>query len=240
MNEINENAAWHKVFTSGSEALKSKLKKTHAKNPKFQEFLKSIGHEGAQKSVAQAKKDVGQINKAKAKAAAPKPVDRTELIKRAAEKRAARTQVAKHRAAWGGEVPGAEYDNPISMARAGHTIKGYRLGEDATQTDEALLPKQQKVRQDLIDKEMAEKKAKRQAGTAYGHYASLARKMRKMQEEVVVVDEATKQEAEKVLGGSVKTRTGNEPKGKHPLGYRDARRLARAKLKQLLTQRKGK
>jgi hypothetical protein len=103
-----------------------------------------------------------------------------------------------------------------------------------------LLPKQQKVRQDLIDKEMAEKKAKRQVGTTYGRYASLARKMRKMQEEVVIVDEATKQEAEKVLGGTVKTRTGNEPTGKHPIGYRRARNLARAKLKQLLTQRKGK
>jgi hypothetical protein len=217
-----------------------------------------------------------------------------------------------------------------------------------------LLPKQQKVRQDLIDKEMAEKKAKRQVGTTYGRYASLARKMRKVQEEVVIVDEAkrainitkkdleivksgdhetvknhlvklisraadtktnarplradkakefldtihgstnvgqlqkmaynmylggddegkskygslhvykpmskmgrsyqrrygieeeveldevTKQEAEKVLGGAVKTRTGNEPTGKHPIGYRRARKLARAKLKQLLTQRKGK
>ena len=187
MNDINENAAWHKVFTSGSEALKSKLKKVHAKNPKFQAFLKSIGHEGEQKSAAQAKKDVGQINKAKAKAAEPKKVDRIELIKQAVAKRAARKQVAKHRAAWGGEVPGAEYDNPISMARAGHTIKGYRLGEE--QTDEALLPKQEKIRKELIDKEMAEKRAKRQAGTSYGRYASMARKMRKMAEEVVQIEE---------------------------------------------------
>jgi hypothetical protein len=87
---------------------------------------------------------------------------------------------------------------------------------------------------------MAEKKAKRQAGTAYGHYASLARKMRKMQEEVVVVDEATKQEAETILGGPVKTKPANAPAGKHPYGFRRARNLARAKLKQLLTQRKGK
>lgn len=187
MNDINENAAWHKVFTSGSEALKSKLKKVHAKNPKFQAFLKNIGHEGEQKSAAQAKKDVGQINKAKAKAAEPKKVDRIALIKQAAEKRAARAQVAKHRAAWGGEVPGASYDDPVSMARAGRSIRGYRLGEE--QTDEALLPKQEKIRKELIDKEMADNRAKRQAGTAYGRYAALARKMRKMAEEVEQIEE---------------------------------------------------
>lgn len=312
MNDINENAAWHKVFTSGSEALKSKLKKTHAKNPKFQEFLKSIGHEGAQKSVAQAKKDVGDINKKKARMAAIATAATSKKNKELVSSSERVREMGRRRREGGEGLGGGLETNRdiISYVKAGGTIKAGRLGEevvdeasspekkrmfdlklkmmkiaanrpakstakqattsnspvdkedardaaasmkhnivakygkhfaeDVEQTDEALLPKQQKVRQDLIDKEMAEKKAKRQAGTAYGHYASLARKMRKMQEEVVVVDEATKQEAEKVLGGAVQTRTGNEPAGKHPLGYRNARRLARAKLKQLLTQRKGK
>jgi len=242
MNNINENAAWHKVFTSGSEALKSKLKKTHAKNPKFQEFLKSIGHEGAQKSVAQAKKDVGDINKKKARMSAIATAATSKKNKELVSSSERVREMGRRRREGGEGLGGGLETNRdiISYVKSGGTIKAGRLGENVEQTDEALLPKQQKVRQDLIDKEMAEKKAKRQAGTTYGHYASLARKMRKMQEEVVVVDEATKQEAEKVLGGAVKTRTGNEPKGKHPLGYRDARRLARAKLKQLLTQRKGK
>jgi hypothetical protein len=235
MNDINENAAWHKVFTSGSEALKSKLKKTHAKNPKFQEFLKSIGHEGAQKSVAQAKKDVGDINKKKARMSAIATAATSKKNKELVSSSERVREMGRRRREGGEGLGGGLETNRdiISYVKSGGTIKAGRLGENVEQTDEALLPKQQKVRQDLIDKEMAEKKAKRQAGTAYGHYASLARKMRKMQEEVVIVDEATKQEAEKVLGGAVKTRTGNEPKGKHPLGYRDARRLARAKLKQL-------
>lgn len=45
------------------------------------------------------------------------------------------------------------------------------------------------------------------------------------------LDEASKAEAEKLLGGPVKTRTGNEPKGKLPLGFRQARNLARKAMK---------
>lgn len=49
--------------------------------------------------------------------------------------------------------------------------------------------------------------------------------------EEVELDEVTKQEAEKMLGGPVKTRTGSEPKGKLPLGFRAARNLARKAMK---------
>lgn len=298
IENLDENAAWHKVFTSGSEALKSKLKKVHAKNPKFQAFLKSIGHEGEQKSAAQAKKDVAVINKAKAKAAKPKPVDRIELIKRAQERRNERTKEAKLRRAFGGEPLGAEHDNPISMARAGMPIKGYRLGEEMTdkekriamlklklikgvankgksreaatayaslpsvhsrsqaaayaadlkrdlqskyskhfaETHEPLLPKQEKVRKDLINKEMAAKQEKRQAGTSYGRYASAARKMRQAKLEE---SSHTAKEAEKILGGPVVSKS-SIPAGKRPAGQRRARSLARAALKNLLAQRKGK
>lgn len=248
IENLDENAAWHKVFTSGSEALKSKLKKVHAKNPKFQAFLKSGGFEGEQKSAAQAKKDVAVINKAKAKAAEPKKVDRIELIKKAQEKRNARAQVAKHRASWGGEVPGASYDDPIASARAGRTIRGYRLGEEAV--DETsympLLAKQQKVRKELIDKEMSAKREKRQAGTTYGRYAAMARQMRKAKlEEGKMKDIATDREetsrlkAQEVLGGPVVAKS-TLPAGKRPAGQRRARSLARAALKNLLVKRKGK
>lgn len=240
IENLDENAAWHKVFTSGSEELKSKLKKVHAKNPKFQAFLKSGGYKGEQKSAAQAKKDVAVINKAKAKAkvAKPKKVDRIELIRRAQERRNERTKEAKLRRAFGGEPLGAEHDNPISMARAGIPIRGYRLGEEVV--DEThhmpLLAKQEKVRKDLIDKEMAAKREKRQAGTSYGRYAAMARKMRQVKLEE---SSHTAKEAEKVLGGPTKLKS-SLPPGKHPAGYRRARSLARAALKNLLAQRKGK
>jgi hypothetical protein len=48
-----------------------------------------------------------------------------------------------------------------------------------------------------------------------------------VKKEEVEMNEASKAEAEKLLGGPVKTRTGNEPKGKLPLGFRQARNLAR-------------
>ncbi len=50
-------AAWDKAFTQGSTALKNRLMKVHANNPKFQTWLKSSGH-GAGASVKQASKEV--------------------------------------------------------------------------------------------------------------------------------------------------------------------------------------
>lgn len=308
IENLDENAAWHKVFTSGSEALKSKLKKVHAKNPKFQAFLKSGGYEGEQKSAAQAKKDVAVINKAKAKAAEPKKVDRIELIRRAVEKRNARNKEFKLRRAFGGEPLGAEHDNPISMARAGMPIKGYRLGEEMDAREKRianlkrqlikgvaskgksreaatayasmpsahsrsqaaghaadlkrdlqskyskqfaeehlpLLPKQEKVRKELIDKEMSAKREKRQAGTTYGRYAAMARQMRKaklaegrMKDIATDREKTSRLKAQEVLGGPVVAKS-TLPAGKRPAGQRRARSLARAALKNLLVKRKGK
>jgi hypothetical protein len=167
IENLDENAAWHKVFTSGSEALKSKLKKVHAKNPKFQAFLKSGGYEGEQKSAAQAKKDVAVINKAKAKAAEPKKVDRIELIRRAVEKRNARNKEFKLRRAFGGEPLGAEHDNPISMARAGMPIKGYRLGEEMDAKEKRIA----NLKRQLI-KGVASKGKSRETATAYASMPS--------------------------------------------------------------------
>ncbi len=50
-------AAWNKAFTQGSRDLQNRLMKVHAKNPKFQTWLKSSGH-GAGTSVKQASKEV--------------------------------------------------------------------------------------------------------------------------------------------------------------------------------------
>jgi hypothetical protein len=131
MNNINENAAWHKVFTSGSEALKSKLKKTHAKNPKFQEFLKSIGHEGAQKSVAQAKKDVGDINKKKARMSAIATAATSKKNKELVSSSERVREMGRRRREGGEGLGGGLETNRdiISYVKSGGTIKAGRLGE---------------------------------------------------------------------------------------------------------------
>lgn len=247
IENLDENAAWHKVFTSGSEALKSKLKKVHANNPKFQAFLRDSGYE-EEKSAAQAKKDVAVINKAKAKAAEPKKVDRIELIKKAAEKRNARAQVAKHRAAWGGEVPGASYDDPIASARAGRTIRGYRLGEEHHDKDKRdaghKMTPAVAAAQKKFDTQTASQTVKpRQAGASYGRYLTAARKKKleegRMKDIATDREETARLHAQKVLGGPVISKS-TLPAGKRPAGQRRARSLARAALKNLLAQRKGK
>ena len=50
-------SVWDKAFTQGSRALQDRLKKVHAKNPKFQAWLQKSGH-GAGASVKQASKEV--------------------------------------------------------------------------------------------------------------------------------------------------------------------------------------
>jgi hypothetical protein len=57
-------AAWNKAFTQGSSALKKRLMDVHAKNPKFQSWLKSSGH-GAGVSVKQASKEVKPTERVK-------------------------------------------------------------------------------------------------------------------------------------------------------------------------------
>ena len=48
--------AWHKAFTTGSKSLQDKLRKVHANNPKFQEFLGKHGLQNKESSVKQASK----------------------------------------------------------------------------------------------------------------------------------------------------------------------------------------
>ena len=50
-------AVWDKAFTQGSKELQARLRKVHAKNPKFQAWLQSSGH-GTETSVKQASKEV--------------------------------------------------------------------------------------------------------------------------------------------------------------------------------------
>jgi hypothetical protein len=57
-------AAWNKAFTQGSKAMQDRLRKVHAKNPKFQSWLQKSGH-GAGVSVKQASKEVKASARAK-------------------------------------------------------------------------------------------------------------------------------------------------------------------------------
>ena len=57
-------AVWDKAFTQGSRALQDRLKKVHAKNPKFQAWLQKSGH-GAGASVKQASKEVKATERVK-------------------------------------------------------------------------------------------------------------------------------------------------------------------------------
>jgi hypothetical protein len=90
--------------------------------------------------------------------------------------------------------------------------------------EEALLPKQKKVANDLLRTEL-EANAKK-AGNKYGKMVRAA----KTKKEEVELDKVTKKEAEKVLGGPVKSKPKGPP-GKHPLGYRLARSAARRAMK---------
>jgi hypothetical protein len=57
-------AAWNKAFTQGSKSMQDRLRKVHAKNPKFQSWLQKSGH-GAGVSVKQASKEVKASARAK-------------------------------------------------------------------------------------------------------------------------------------------------------------------------------
>jgi len=246
IENLDENAAWHKVFTSGSEALKSKLKKVHAKNPKFQAFLKSGGYEGEQKSAAQAKKDVAVINKAKAKAAEPKKVDRIELIRRAVEKRNARNNR---------ETATAYASMPSAHSRsqaAGHAADLKRdlqskYSKQFAESHEPMKPyvkrAQQKFDAERRAQELEDRAKKRQAGTSYGLYLAAAKKAKlkegRMKDIATDREETSRLKAQEVLGGPVVAKS-TLPAGKRPAGQRRARSLARAALKNLLVKRKGK
>lgn len=93
---------------------------------------------GEGKSAAQAKKDVGEINKAKAKE------DRLKVIAAAAKKvikpSSERVRAMRHNADYfgGGLVGGLDRNRDIiGYVRAGGTIKAGRLGEEAEQIDES-------------------------------------------------------------------------------------------------------
>lgn len=110
-----KEAAWKSAFEKGSKRIQSNLRKIHAKNPEFQEFIDKHGF-----GVTLSKKKAENVGKKKTTPSSPTvkptspahpeakkgPVDRIALIKQAQQKRKLRNQAASNRAAWGGELGG--------------------------------------------------------------------------------------------------------------------------------------
>jgi len=328
-------AAWDKAFTQGSTALKNRLMKVHANNPKFQSWLKSSGH-GAGVSVKQASKEVKPTERIKAlqtkslkaygatkglkvggehgsgemkdtiapltrdqhskvqaaaraakaaeKPAAAKKTPLTKGQRMAAIAAAVRKTQTKH------DVPTMDpddesHDDLRDLHQSLHIRKGYN--EEVEQVDEMdksqrsssrgaeglatgnkatpvtakknaadalklLKKKVNPVKEEVEQIDEASPMIKPptnrfdKKSEAFAHVEKHGGKVYKqtytnskgqqtvsysVKKEEVELDEVTKQEAEKALGGPVKTRTGNEPKGKLPLGFRAARNLARKAMK---------
>jgi len=109
-----KEAAWKNAFEKGSKQMQGRLRKIHAKNPEFQEFIDKHGF-GVTLSK---KKAENQGRKQQPSNATVKPVtdphpekkkgpqDRLTMIKQAAEKNKYRRQVASNRVSWGGELGG--------------------------------------------------------------------------------------------------------------------------------------
>src|SRR5210317_2457833 len=104
-----KEAAWKNAFEKGSKQMQGRLRKIHAKNPEFQEFIDKHGF-GVTLSK---KKAENQGRKQQPSNATVKPVtdphpekkkgpqDRLTMIKQAAEKNKYRRQVASNRVSWG-------------------------------------------------------------------------------------------------------------------------------------------
>ncbi len=210
-------AAWNKAFTQGSSALKKRLMDVHAKNPKFQSWLKSSGH-GAGQSVKQASKEV-------------KSSERVKQLQAKSLKAYGATKGTRMGSADGS---GEELKDTIKPLTRDQHSKVQAAARAAKKTP---LTKDQRMA--AIAASVRKYKEKHDVPTVdpddEGHddlrdiHQSLH--IRKGYNEEVELDEASKAEAEKLLGGPVKTRTGNEPKGKLPLGFRRARNLARQAMK---------
>jgi hypothetical protein len=106
--------AWKSAFEKGSKKVQANLRKIHAKNPEFQEFIDKHGFgvtlskkkaENQQKARTPSSPTVKPTTDAHPEAKKG-PVDRVALIKQAQQKRNRRAAAAANRQAWGGELGG--------------------------------------------------------------------------------------------------------------------------------------
>lgn len=147
-----KEAAWKSAFEKGSKRIQSNLRKIHAKNPEFQEFVNKHGF-----GVTLSKKKA-ENQSAKRPSSSPTvkptspahpeakkgPVDRLAMIKAAQEKRKLRNQAASNRIAWGGELGGSFQMPGNSFRRYSESLEEARkkrvMGFDMTLQKPPQLP----------------------------------------------------------------------------------------------------
>ena len=147
-----KEAAWKSAFEKGSKRIQSNLRKIHAKNPEFQEFVNKHGF-----GVTLSKKKA-ENQSAKRPPSSPTvkptspahpeakkgPVDRLAMIKAAQEKRKLRNQAASNRIAWGGELGGSFQMPGNSFRRYSESLEEARkkrvMGFDMTLQKPPQLP----------------------------------------------------------------------------------------------------
>jgi len=237
--------AWHGVFDRGSKQAQERLKKVHGHKPEFQAFLKSRGIEGGERSAKQATTSLKKATDTKV--AAQKIADMR--FKKALQASSDRVREMGRRRREGGEGLGGSLETTkdvIAHIKQYGSIKAGRLGEAMDRTQ--LIGK---VAKDIEKKKAATKIVDRLKTISYGRGAglnpakdmklnpssplktdmsALSNKRHSMNYEEVQIDEVSKAEAEKVLGGAVKEKP-KMPPGKHPAGYRYVRGLARRAMK---------
>ena len=237
--------AWHGVFDRGSKQAQERLKKGHGHKPEFQAFLKSRGIEGGERSAKQATTSLKKATDTKV--AAQKIADMR--FKKALQASSDRVREMGRRRREGGEGLGGSLETTkdvIAHIKQYGSIKAGRLGEAMDRTQ--LIGK---VAKDIEKKKAATKIVDRLKTISYGRGAglnpakdmklnpssplktdmsALSNKRHSMNYEEVQIDEVSKAEAEKVLGGAVKEKP-KMPPGKQPAGYRYVRGLARRAMK---------
>ena len=237
--------AWHGVFDRGTKQAQERLKKAHGHKPEFQAFLKSRGIEGGERSAKQATTSLKKATDTKV--AAQKIADMR--FKKALQASSDRVREMGRRRREGGEGLGGSLETTkdvIAHIKQYGSIKAGRLGEAMDRTQ--LIGK---VAKDIEKKKAATKIVDRLKTISYGRGAglnpakdmklnpssplktdmsALSNKRHSMNYEEVQIDEVSKAEAEKVLGGAVKEKP-KMPPGKQPAGYRYVRGLARKAMK---------
>jgi len=198
------------------------------------------------KSAAQAKKDVGEINKQKAKekSALQKALENSPKQKELKKSSERVRQMAANALAFGGQRPGGDLTTARGMVnyiRSGGYLKAGRLGEESESLEERSQENKEKLKNYV---RTLGTKAKIKGLVPFDQWHSPLRAGRKVlqttptnkmntflkKEEVEQIDEVTKKEAEAVIGGPVKEKPKMAP-GKQPAGYRYVRGLARKAMK---------
>jgi hypothetical protein len=175
----------------------------------------------AGKSAAQAKKDVGEINKQKAKekSALQKALETSPKQKELKKSSERVRQMASNAMAFGGQRPGGDLTTArgiVSFIRGGGYLKAGRLGEEDSTMNEVTKKEAEKTLGGEVKSKPKMPPGKQPAG--YRYVRSLARKaMKKGMKEEVAVDEAKKPDASVAMTNQLRMKSISD-KDKQTLG----------------------